>query len=192
MDIYYKIAEFLARREYVAQMIQRQYFRPLKPPKFRLFTIEDVKPNRIMIAKPDKARVLKVFYEIGQDRAYFHIVFNDEYFPNSIIDKIYREIRKRMFGRTADVESVEIVRRGPLWFGNFVSTYVGPNLYETSVHLDGTEPYTRTIYVDTWNHLMSTIPAPQILARYGYKDIGKFELVPGTREDAEEYANKVT
>jgi len=192
MDIHRKIAEFLVRQEYKAQMKQKLYFKPLPIPKYRVFELEDVMPNVIKIAKPDKAKILKVFYEIGPDRAYFHIVFDDEYFPNSAVDKIYRELRKAIFGRTADVESVELRKTNLGWVGNFISTYVGPNVYETSVHLDGTEPYTNTIYVDTWNHLMSCLPAPQIVLRYGYKETNKFELVQGTREDAEKYAGEVS
>jgi len=192
MDIHRKIAEFLVRQEYKAQMKQKSYFKPLPIPKYRVLELEDITPHTIKIAKPDKAKILKVFYEMGPDRAYFHIVFDDEYFPNSAVDKIYRELRKAIFGRTADVESVELRKTNLGWVGNFVSTYVGPNIYETSVHLDGTEPYTNTIYVNTWNHLMSSLPAPQIVVRYGYKEINKFELVQGTRENAEEYTSEVS
>ena len=39
---------------------------------------------------------------------------------------------------------------------------------------------------------MSCLPAPQIVLRYGYKETNKFELVQGTREDAEKYAGEVS
>ena len=143
-----------------------------------------------MLAKADKADLVALFYEPGPDRLFLHLVFSDEYFPNEVIDKIYRQIRKLKFGRTADVESVEI-RPGPIRMANFVTTYCGPNVYETSVHFDGKEPFLGTLYIDTWNHLMSCLPSPAVLARYGFKEAKDFEIREGTRKDAEEFAKSL-
>ena len=189
MDAYERFANFLVNMEIRAYQRQLAYFRPLPRPKVLAYSIEDVIPRRIFIAKPDKANLLAVFVEPGEDRVFLHLVFDDEYFPNSIIDKIYRAIRKLKFGRTADVESVEI--RPLARLANFVSTYCGPNIYETSIHFDGIEPFTGALYVDTWNHLMSCLPSPAVALRYGFKEAKDYEIYEGTRKDAEEFARRV-
>jgi len=143
MNIYERLAELIANMELRAYQRQLAYFKPLPEPRVLAYSLEDFMP-RIYIAKPDKARLVAVFVEPGEDRIFLHLVFDDEYFPNSIVDKIYRAIRKLKFGRTADVESVEI-RIKPAPVGNFITTYCGLNIYETSVHFDGVEPYTGTL-----------------------------------------------
>jgi len=192
MDIAHRIAKALAIQDYKAQLRQRAYFKPLPPPRPRVLKLEDLMPNAIWVANPDESRLLRVYYEIGENRAFFHLVFSDEYVPFGPIDDVYRTIRKELYGRTADVESFEVMKSGSTLLANFVSTYTGPNVYETSVHFDGREPYNNVLYVNTWNHLMSALPAPQIYVRYGYKEAGEVEFVPGTRSDAEEFAKEVS
>ena len=188
MNIYERIANIIANMEVKAYQRQLAYFRPLPRPRVLAYSLEEMIP-KIYIAKPDKARLLAVFVEPGKDRVFLHLVFDDEYFPNSIIDKIYRGIRKLKFGRTVDIESVEL--QPLIRMTNFVTTYCGPNVYETSMHFDGKEPYTNELYVDTWNHLMSCLPAPAVLARYGFKEAKDYEIREGTRKDAEEFARRV-
>jgi len=188
MNVYECLANLIANMEVKAYQRQLAYFRPLPKPRVLAYSLEDVIP-KIYIARPDKARLLAVFVEPGEDRVFLHLVFDDEYFPNSIIDKIYRKIRKLKFSRTADVESVEL--RPTVRIANFVTTYCGPNIYETSIHFDGQEPYMSTLYVDTWNHLMSCLPSPAVLVRYGFKEAKDYEIIEGTRKDAEEFAKRI-
>jgi len=115
------------------------------------------------------------------------LVYNDEFFPAPIIDEEYRKLRKKEFGRTADVESVAI-RDG---LAVFRGSHSGFNIYETSIHFSATERYRGVIYVNTWNHLMSTHPSPPVLLRYGYKEARPLIVRSGTREDAEEFARRV-
>ena len=185
-----RIAQALANMEELAWKRQLEYFKPLPKPRVLAYSVEDLMPKKIMMAKPDKAKLVAVFYEPGSDRLFLHLVFDDEYFPIDPVDEIYRKIRKEKFGRTADVESVEI-RPGPIRMANFVTTYCGPNVYETSVHFDGKEPFFGTLYVDTWNHLMSCLPSPAVLFRYGFKEAKNYIIREGTRKDAEEFAKKV-
>ena len=188
MNVYERLANLIANMEAKAYQRQLAYFRPLPKPRVLAYSLEDVIP-KIYIARPDKANLVAVFVEPGEDRVFLHLVFDDEHFPNSIIDKIYRGIRKLKFGRTADVESVEL--RPTVRMANFVTTYCGPNIYETSVHFDGAEPYAGNLYVDTWNHLMSCLPSPAVLVRYGFKEAKDYEIIEGTRKDAEEFAKNI-
>jgi len=182
------LARLIAGMEELAWRRQLEYFKPLPRPRALAYSVEDLLPRKIMVAKPDKARLAAVFYEPGPDRLFLHLVFSDEYFPIRAVDDIYREIRREKFGRTADVESVEI-RPGA---ATFVATYCGPNVYETSIHFSGREPYSGTLYVDTWNHLMSCLPSPAVLIRYGFKEVKGYELIEGTRKDAEEFAKSIS
>jgi len=190
MNTYTQLANIIANIELNAYKKQLAYFKPLPKPRVLAYSVEDLMPEKIMLAKPDKANLVALFYEPGPDRLFLHLVFDDEYFPIDPIDNIYRKIRKEKFGRTADVESVEI-RPGLIRMANFVTTYCGPNVYETSIHFDGREPFLGTLYVDTWNHLMSCLPAPAVLSRYGFKEAKDYIIREGTREDAEEFARRV-
>jgi len=196
MRIHKRFARFLAEQEYKSQVIQREHFIPLKR-AILPFKVEEIIPSSIFLANPDPTTLIRVYHEEGFDeknepKMYLHLVFSDEVFPLSKeVDKYYRQFRKESLGRIADVESLEIAQLGSRYIGRFVSTYTGPNIYETSVHLDGSEAYTREVYINTWNHLMSCIPAGAILLRYGYKEAKDYKILKGTRKDAEEYASKV-
>jgi len=190
MNTYTQLANIIANIELEAYKKQLAYFKPLLKPRVLAYSVEDLMPKKIMLAKADKADLVALFYEPGPDRLFLHLVFSDEYFPNKVIDKIYREIRKLKFGRTADVESVEI-RPGLIRMVNFVTTYCGPNVYETSAHFDGKEPFLGTLYIDTWNHLMSCLPSPAVLIRHGFKEAKDYIIREGTREDAEEFARGI-
>jgi len=185
-----QIANLIASIEFEAYKKQLAYFRPLLKPRVLAYSVEDLIPKKIMLAKPDKANLVALFCEPGPDRLFLHLVFDDEYFPIDPVDEIYKEVRKEKFGRTADVESVEI-RPGLIRMVNFVTTYCGPNVYETSAHFDGKEPFLGTLYIDTWNHLMSCLPSPAVLIRHGFKEAKDFEIREGTRKDAEEFARGI-
>lgn len=185
----YKAAELLFKYEDTFQKIQAQYFEQLYQQGFKApFNVPDyVAKLQIYMPRRDKARVLAVFYD---DTGGIHIVWSDEYVPVPGIDQVYREIRKKKYGRTADVESIHIVANKV----KFPTTYGPPNVYETSIHSDGEEPVKLplTIYLWTWNHLMALQPSVDVMVKGGYYLATGYEVRKGTREDAEDYGRRAT
>lgn len=144
--------------------------------------------NRINIMMPriDRARVIAVFYD---DYGGVHIVWDAEHVPLRFIDEAYARIRCREYHRRADIESIRY-KNGRIFFP---STYGPPNTYDTSIHSDGVEPASNTIYVWTWNHMMATQPSLDVvLLRGGYRRESGYMVMRGTRNEAEEWAREVT
>lgn len=130
------------------------------------------------VIEPAEGRLIAIFVEPGAA----HLVFQDEIAPVAKLDSRYREIRRGVFGRTHDVESVEFID-GQISFPDASS---GPfNLYETSFHFKTSEAYQAAIYSNTWNHLMSAGPQWYIALRGGYQ---KFDapVFAGGRQEAEQ------
>lgn len=128
------------------------------------------------VIEPAAGALRLIFIEPGA----VHLVFDDEVAPDPVLDSRYRQVRQQVYGRTADVESIELVG-GDL---NFQDDASGLNFYETSVHFQATSPYKGQVYSSTWNHLMSCQPKLPVLIRGGYRPMAA-EVRHGSREDAE-------
>jgi hypothetical protein len=180
-----------------SQLYQRDYFKPLgsEPIDYSKFV------PKCYVAKQDKAKLAAIFVEGGPTfgKVYLHLVFTDEYCPIPVVDEVYRKVREIWFGRHADVESVEVSPPvvGPIvlpipYFSTvkFPTTWSGYfQPYFTSVHHSATEPWCRTLYSNTWNHLMTAGPSPMhLLVNYREE---KPEVYIGSRADAEKYARKL-
>lgn len=128
------------------------------------------------VIEPAASALRLIFVEPGA----VHLVFGDEVAPDAELDRRYREIRRRTFGRVTDVESLEI-SAGQVTFRDDAS---GMNVYETSIHFYATAPNQGEIYSNTWNHLMSCRSKVPIHLRGGYQ-LMPAEVRTGSREDAE-------
>lgn len=173
------IPKILIAQKIVSERIQKDYFRKLEAreevPEFEIYT-----PTFMT----EKARVRAVFIEPGA----LHVVYNDEVFPlNDRVDERYRELRKEVFGRTADVESLRVSRGQAI----LPSTSALPNpFFESSLHGYDTQPWTGRLFKSTWNGLISTLPNPFFTFKGGYVK-ATYELRHGNREDAIEYAKNL-
>lgn len=147
----------------------------------------------------DPAGLGAIFIEPGA----FHLVFRDEVAPQSDFDKAYRARRQEIYGRTTDVESVEVIQGPEVYKGrqgilNFIPKYTRPevvsllnnasgiNIYETSMHFAMTGPWERRIYSNTWNHMLGTKQNLAIRARGGYI-MALPVIIDGDREEAEQW-----
>jgi len=189
--------KWIILEEVRSQLHQREYFKPLGKD---IIDYSKFVP-KCYIAKQDKAELVAIFIEGGPvfGKVYLHLVYTDEYCPIPIVDQIYRKIREIWFGRHADIESVEI---SPLTIGSIVlpipyitsvkfpttwSSYFQP--YPISIHHSAVEPWSGTLYSNTWNHLMTAGPSPtQLFVNYREE---KPKVFVGSRADAEEYARKL-
>lgn len=138
------------------------------------------------------ADLVVIFVEPGA----VHLVFRDEIAPWQQLDEQYREIRKKLFGRVHDVESVELVQgetappirmeAGTTPQVRFVNNFSFFNFYETSVHWTSVETYTGSIFSDTWNHMLSGGGKWINVMRGGYRKVAA-EILEGDREAAERW-----
>lgn len=144
-------------------------------------TDEIIRPEiYIPVFEPEEATLVAVFVEPGAA----HLVFKDEVAPTTSLDERYREARLRIFGRSADVESVEFESTTEVLF---TDNYSGVQPYETSMHFASVLPYKGAIYSNTWNHLLNVVPCAFIRIRGGYKKM-EVPMVDGNRAAAEEWA----
>lgn len=163
-----------AELEYIQE--QSNYFKQLSQPAEITVSPEIYVP----VFEPDRATLAAMFIESGA----VHLVFKDEVAPTRSLDERYRKERAKIFGRTADVESVEY-RTGPT--AVFLNNFSGAQPYQTSIHLPGVLPCEGVIYSNTWNHLLSTKPCMFIKLRGGYKKVTA-PVMEGDRAAAEEWA----
>ena len=126
------------------------------------------------VFEPPEATLVAIFVEPGA----VHLVFLDEVAPNPRLDERYREVRRQLYGRVTDVESVEVGEQ--IRFVNNASLL---NLYETSLHYSDVAIYKGAIYSNTWNHMLSARPQFWIKARGGYNRV-EVEVKEGDREEA--------
>mgnify|MGYP001569344891 CR=1 FL=1 len=127
-----------------------------------------------------RARLGAVFVEPGA----IHLVFLDEVAPSGELDARYREVRQQVFGRTQDVESVEIVN-GDIAFQGSASLL---NLFESSIHWTSREENQGALFSNTWNHLLSARRQWYIELRGGYQDqTALAQWLEGDREAAERW-----
>jgi len=131
------------------------------------------------VFEPEESLLCAVFIAPGEN----HLVFRDEIAPTKAWDEYYRAYRIENLGRAADIESIEITDNevGYHWCYSFA------NLYETGLHYSGRQPWTSSIYSNTWNHMLSNKVEIPILLRGGYREMHP-EIYYGDRDDAEEYA----
>lgn len=151
--------DYFMKREKVGEVIRPETFQP----KF----------------EPEVANLVVVFIEPGAA----HLVFRDEVAPQGELDKRYREVRKELFGRVHDVESVEIIN-GQV---KFVNNFSFINIYESSLHWTSLEPYKGALFSDTWNHMLSAGGKWLNIIRGGYR-LAPVQYIEGNREAAEKWS----
>jgi hypothetical protein len=176
-------ARALLASESISQESQRGRFADfVAPPAARPLAAGDL-TIFTAVFEPALGRVVAVFTEPGA----LHIVFRGEVFPLSeAIDRRYRELRKRLLGRTADIESLTVdLDRG--WAQLFGSSSLLNLVYETNLHGYDWQPWTGRLYKNTWNGLLTTRRHPSIRVRGGYEE-NPFQLRTGNRAEAEEFA----
>lgn len=128
--------------------------------------------------EPGEGDLVAIFVEPGAA----HLVFRDEIAPEEDLDTKYRETRLQVFGRTHDVESVEIVDDKVKFVNN--SSLV--DIYETSFHWTNTEDFKGFIFSDTWNHMLSSAGKWVNVFRGGYRLV-EVPVLEGDRAAAEKW-----
>jgi len=128
--------------------------------------------------EPEECNLVAIFVEPGAA----HLVFKDEIAPIKELDKQYREVRRKIFGRTHDVESVEFMEEGI----KFVNNAAFLNIYESSLHWTSVEPYKNGIFSETWNHMLSAGGKWINIVRGGYRLVSA-NIIPGDRDAAERW-----
>ena len=126
-----------------------------------------------------EADLVAVYVEPGA----VHLVFRDEIAPQKALDERYREVRKNIFGRVHDVESVEFID-GQV---KFVNNYSFINIYESSLHWTNVETFTECIFSDTWNHMLTAGGKWVNIVRGGYRLVTA-PILEGDRVAAEKWA----
>jgi len=117
-------------------------------------------------------RPMGILYMIDYDGVlYYYIVWEDEYFSNSLIDKLYRFFRGLVYGgATQDIEVVKVnPENGTFYFQTYEHSDVHGKLLENGscLWVDEKEVIPNctvngthiNVYVVTWNHMLSLIPA---------------------------------
>lgn len=135
------------------------------------------------IFEPEGGQLCAIFVAPGEN----HLVFRDEIAPTRAWDEWYRAYRIENLGRTADIESIEIIENEVIyhWSYSFL------NLYESGLHYSGRQDWTGKIYSSTWNHMLTNKPEVPILLRGGYRQMQP-EIHYGDRDAAEEYARSLS
>ena len=156
--------------------------------------------NNIFIPKIDKAKFLALFYDIRKlpVKIYnddfvidLHFVWDNEYFRLSkTIDEKYREVRKKIFGRVGDVESIVIFPKSN--FIRYLYNNQSFGTYDLPLHIKAVEfIYIPAIFVNSWNHMLSERFSLHITKRLGgYYRAKDFIIKEGTRCDAEEFVKE--
>ena len=116
-------------------------------------------------------RPMGVLYMVDYDgNLYYYIVWEDEYFSNSLIDKLYRFFRGLVYGgATQDIEVVKInPDNGTFYFQTYGHTDVNGKLLDNGscLWVDENQVIPQCtvngthikVYVVTWNHMLSLIP----------------------------------
>lgn len=129
--------------------------------------------------EPEAGNLVAIFVEPGA----VHLVFRDEIAPVKELDEKYREVRSKIFGRTHDVESVEVTEQGI----KFVNNAAFLNIYESSLHWTSVEPYKNALFSETWNHMLSAGGKWLNIIRGGYRLVGA-TITPGDRQAAEKWS----
>jgi hypothetical protein len=124
----------------------------------------------IVYTKPDDRPAGILYMADMNGDLYYYIVWDDEYFSNAIIDKLYRFFRGLVYGgATQDIEVVRVnPDNGSFYFQTYGHTNVHGKLLanneclwieENKVIPDCAVNGTHIrVYVVTWNHMLSLIP----------------------------------
>lgn len=159
------------------QQLQREYFQR------RAKLGPEVVPSFYHpIIEPEEGHICAIFVAPGEN----HFVFRDEVAPSRLWDEWYCELRKRVLGRVADIESVETEDNR---IGYYACLSVA-NFYETGLHYNGWQYWTGQMYSCTWNHMLNNKQQTPILLRGGYIMVEP-EIYYGDRDAAEEYARRL-
>lgn len=129
--------------------------------------------------EPEAGNLAAIFIEPGA----VHLVFQDEIATFEELDNLYREVRRKTFGRTHDVESLEFVDDKVKFIGN--AAFV--NLYESSLHWTTAEVYQGFIFTETWNHMLSAGGKWVNMLRGGYRLV-EAPILEGDRAAAEKWS----
>lgn len=132
--------------------------------------------------EPTEANLVAVYVEPGA----VHLVFRDEIAPSEDLDARYREIRKKVFGRVHDVESVEFTEDQI----KFVNNAAFLNVYESSLHWTSVEPFKGALFSETWNHMLSAGGKWINVIRGGYRLVDA-QVIEGDRQAAEKWQPEV-
>ena len=124
----------------------------------------------VVYTTPDD-RPVGILYMVDYDGTlYYYIVWEDEYFSNSLIDKLYRFFRGLVYGgATQDIELVMVnPENGTFYFQTYGHTDVNGKLLEggSCLWVDENQVIPQCtvngthikVYVVTWNHMLSLIP----------------------------------
>ncbi|WP_258085006.1 hypothetical protein [Thermococcus thermotolerans] len=116
-------------------------------------------------------RPVGILYMVDYDGVlYYYIVWEDEYFSNSLIDKLYRFFRGLVYGgATQDIEVVKVSPdNGTFYFQTYDHTNVHGRLLgdgsclwieEDKIIKDCAVNGTHiNVYTVTWNHMLSLLP----------------------------------
>lgn len=152
-------ADYFAKREKVGPVVQPQVYQPKR--------------------EPEAGNLVAIYVEPGAA----HLVFGDEIAPVEELDMKYREVRRKLFGRTFDIESVEFLENEI----KFVNNAAFLNIYESSVHWTTVETNKGAIFTETWNHMLSAGGKWINIMRGGYRLVGA-PIINGDRAAAEKWA----
>lgn len=154
-------ADYFAKREKVGDVVDPKVYQPKN--------------------EPEEASLVAIFVEHGAA----HLVFKDEIAPSKELDRKYREIRQKVFGRIHDVESVEFID-GEI---KFVNNAAFLNIYESSLHWTSVEPNKGALFSETWNHMLSAGGKWINIIRGGYRLV-EVPILEGDRSTAEKWSEK--
>lgn len=154
--------DYFTRREKVGELLRPRVYQPKH--------------------EPEQGNLVAIFIEPGA----VHLVFQDEIAPNEELDTQYREIRRKVFGRVHDVESVELVDGGI----KFVNNAAFLNIYESSLHWTSVEPNKGALFSETWNHMLTAGGKWINMLRGGYRLVNA-PILEGVREAAEQWSPQV-
>ena len=108
----------------------------------------------------------------------YEITFSDEDYPKLNLDKTYDDVRFDMYDTIEDIEVFYIID-GDIVFMNVLNSdrfdhsgsgshgFYDLKHFFWGYHIDNTESFSNTIYVNTWNHMMSTIDTNPYMSK-GY------------------------
>lgn len=134
-----------------------------------------------------KNQLTTVYIAMYENGAEITLLFLDEDRPNACEDCLYDTIRRPLFGRCSDVESVIIIGNEMVFPGTYSAdqtwTTKVPSHNEASISLDKFEKHDGgeiIIFVNTWNHLLgetNTNPNQEMTYQHSHP--------AGTNEDLE-------
>jgi len=101
-----------------------------------------------------------IYYAEYENGTEITLLFKDEDRPNALLDGVYDTIRKPLFGRKSDIETIFIIKDSV----EFPGTYAGkqewnekiPKHEEATVELSKFEKKEKdpVLWINTWNHLI--------------------------------------